>query len=247
MNIKAKAEEIKTQGFCILRDELPKDALAECFDAFLPILKEHAEKHQDNPNRGPERHYITLPFRHPFYDERFFFNEKVLAISESVLGENIRMDQYASDTPSKGSVYQDVHADLPLLFPDQPDLIIPPHILAVNFPFIDITPENGPFEVARGSHLFPKEDGLKKIEDGEIPFDALLMNAGDVMIRDPRCLHRGTPNRTDTPRPMAVIGIFRDWHCRRREYSPLPESIWAGLTERQRYLFERIPRAEDSV
>ncbi|MBB5508233.1 hypothetical protein HDG35_004514 [Paraburkholderia sp. JPY681] len=32
------------------------------------------------------------------------------------------------------------------------------------------------------------------------------MELGDVMIRDVRALHRGTPNRTEAPRPMVVIG-----------------------------------------
>ena len=31
------------------------------------------------------------------------------------------------------------------------------------------------------------------------------------MIRDVRHIHRGTPNFTDTPRPMVVIGYSRRW------------------------------------
>ena len=32
--------------------------------------------------------------------------------------------------------------------------------------------------------------------------------AGDVLIRDPRCLHGGTPNHTSDPRPMISIMAY---------------------------------------
>ncbi len=37
------------------------------------------------------------------------------------------------------------------------------------------------------------------------------MRPGDVMIRDVRALHRGTPNHTNEPRPMVVIGYSLRW------------------------------------
>lgn len=41
--------------------------------------------------------------------------------------------------------------------------------------------------------------------------ERFLMDPGDVMIRSPLALHRGTPNFTDTPRPMIVLGYVRPW------------------------------------
>ena len=81
--------------------------------------------------------------------------------------------------------------------------------LAVNWPFVDVTPERGPFQMAEGTHLLPKAEALARIEAGEIPLKSLLMEVGDVMIRDPRCLHRGSPNLTSTPRVMAGFGLVR--------------------------------------
>ena len=37
------------------------------------------------------------------------------------------------------------------------------------------------------------------------------MNRGDVLIRDVRHIHRGSPNHTDQPRPMVVLGFSRRW------------------------------------
>jgi hypothetical protein len=46
---------------------------------------------------------------------------------------------------------------------------------------------------------------LARIERGEIAGRRVLMALGDVMIRDVRAVHRGTPNLTDTPRPMIEL------------------------------------------
>lgn len=240
IDIDEKATEILEDGFCILRDHYPRKAVTDCFDAFLPTLLEFVEANRENPNRGPERHYITLPFKPPLYNQKFFFDETVLAIVKAVLGEKVLIDQFASDTPLQGSDYQKVHADVPLLFPEQPDLFHPPLILAVNFSFIDITPEMGPFEVARGTHKIPREETIQKTEAGDIPLEPLLLNAGDLLIRDPRCLHRGTPNRTDTPRPVAVFSFIRGWYYRNREKNLIPSDLWESFTDDQKDLMQRL-------
>ena len=90
---------------------------------------------QRTPNRGPYRHYITLPFEPPLYNPCFFDDNTVIAIASQMLGEDLVIDQYASDTPLKGSVYQEIHGDVGPLFRENPDFQHPPAILAVNFPF----------------------------------------------------------------------------------------------------------------
>jgi hypothetical protein len=236
IDIKEKAAEVLEEGFCILPQHLPRELMQECNEAFAPILAEYASEITENPNRGPMRHYIPLPMRPPFYDKCIFDDDTIHAILTELLTEDIAMAQFASDTPQNGSVYQDVHADMAPLFPDAPALVHPPFLIAVNFPFVDVPPEKGPFEVARRSHLLPKEEALQKIEVGEIPLEPLLMQAGDVLIRNPACLHRGSPNRTDEPRPVAVIGCHRSWLNRyqRVSDSPMQRSVWDQLSERER-------------
>ena len=242
MDIATAKRQIEQDGFCILRNHFPAVALDACLEAFTPQLLAYEKKHRGNPNRGPFRHYITLPFEPPFYNPTFFFDSCILDILRSILGTDIRIDQYASDTPFNNSVYQDIHADLAPLFPDQPTLIVPPALLTVNFSFVDITPERGPFEVARGSHLLPKEEALAQIKAGTIPLEPLLMSKGDVLIRNPLCLHRGTPNRTVTPRPVAVISVSRFWYHREQlEAKPLSTSLWDNFTAKQQKIMQRLP------
>jgi ectoine hydroxylase-related dioxygenase (phytanoyl-CoA dioxygenase family) len=86
--------------------------------------------------------------------------------------------------------------------------------------------------------------GLRLIESGEVKIEPLLMKAGDVMIRDVRVLHRGTPNRTDTPRPMVVLGYSRRWLLRPEVSIRIPSATYEKLSERARHLLRFNPVVE---
>ena len=150
------------------------------------------------------------------------------------------MCQLATDTPLLGSDYQDTHRDTPPLFPET-GRETPPFQLAVNFPLVDVTNENGPFEITRGTHMMSKEEGLRRIESGEVQLEPITMWLGDVMIRDVRGLHRGTPNRTNEPRPMVVIGYSRRWLFRPEVSIHVPRATLDTLSARARHLLRFNP------
>jgi len=70
------------------------------------------------------------------------------------------------------------------------------------------------------------------------------MQLGDVIIRDVRALHRGTPNRTNEPRPMVVIGYSRRWLFRPEVSIRVPQSALANLSERARRMLRFNPVVE---
>ena len=239
MDIDAQCREILTTGFCVLKKLLPEEVVWACARSFAPLLQAHVARADAPPNRGPARHFVPLPFKAPFAAPILYENDIILAIVERILGADMAIGTYATDTPLEGSVYQDVHSDISPLFPDL-DFTPPPYVIAVNFPFVDVGPENGPFEVARGTHLLPREAALQRLEGGEIALEPLCLEIGDVLIRDPRCLHRGTPNRTPKARPVAVISLVRAWY--RFVYIPsIPKIEYEKLSERARQLFRFIP------
>ena len=236
LNMEEYVEQVRTEGFCILHGCLPVELVDGCNTAYQQILKAHKTAFSEKPNRGPMRMYIPLPFRQPFYDRRIFENELILAIVGKLIGEDMVISEYSTDTPLDGSVHQQVHQDLGVLFHEDPDFVHPPEIIAVNFPFIDVTPDRGPLEIARGTHRLPYSEAFKLVEEGGIPLEPVLLNRGDVLIRNPRCLHRGTPNTSDVARVVAVIGFNRWWLDRSRMVASgqMPRETWSGFSAREK-------------
>ena len=233
-------QQILSDGFCVIRDLLPTDVIDACARAFEPILEAHMDEIREQPNRGPLRHYIPLPFEPPFANPVLYENETILAIVGRLIGDDAVVGSYATDTPLQGSIHQDLHGDVAALFPDN-DLVTPPYVLTLNFPFVDVTADNGPFEVSRGTHRFTPAEGIRQVESGDVPLEPLLLARGDALIRDPRHIHRGSPNRTPTPRPVAVVSYIRRWY-RFGGMSPIAETEWDKLSERGQEMLQFAPR-----
>ena len=238
--IKGFVREVLEEGFCLLPGHFARGKIEAWRAAFMPLLERHVEREGHRLNRGPGRYYVTLPFAEPFADPEVYEDDDVLGVVRGLVGEDATLVQLATDTPLLGSDYQDVHRDAPPLFPEW-GRETPPFQLAVNFPLVDVTEENGPFEVARATHMLSKEEGLRLIEEGSAPLEPLLMRAGDVMIRDVRGLHRGTPNRSGEPRPMVVVGYSRRWLLRPEVSIRVPRAALETLSERARFLLRFNP------
>jgi len=71
--------------------------------------------------------------------------------------------------------------------------------------------------------------------------EAVTLGVGDILIRHPWALHRGTPNSTDVPRAMASIRYARRWYSDdSREVASIPHGVWRSLTAEQQRLL-RFP------
>jgi ectoine hydroxylase-related dioxygenase (phytanoyl-CoA dioxygenase family) len=135
----------------------------------------------------------------------------------------------------RGSEHQAVHADYQRpLFPERPDLALPPYAIVVSFGLARIAREHGPIEIAPCTHRLPRTDALRSVEAGEIGLRAVPLEIGDVLIRHPWALHRGTPNTTDTPRALVSIRYVRRWYAdASRDVESVPRSVWKSLTAEQ--------------
>lgn len=230
---RAHADEVRRTSLTVLRGLIPVETIDRWNAAFQPLLREAIRREGDNPNRGAHRYYVTLPFEDLWADPGIIDNDAVMAVVEELVGADGVMCQLASDTPCLGSEHQELHRDTQLLFPES-GVETPPYQLAVNFPLVDVTDETGPMEYAPGTHMMSKADGMRAIATGEIPLVKGYMNRGDVMIRDVRHIHRGTPNPSATPRPMVVIGYSRRWLFRPEVNIRVPAEVLVALPERAR-------------
>lgn len=230
-------------GFVVLQQHYDPERIARWAEAFAPLLQQALDDPTLAGERGPGRFYVTLPFEGVFADPHFFDDDDVLAVVERVAGRDPVMCQLATDTPLTGSDYQDIHRDTPALFPELP-MEPPSYQLAVNFALCPVTLENGPLETTRGTHRMTRDEAKRALDEGRVRLETITMDVGDVMIRDVRLLHRGTPNRTDVPRPMVVIGYSRHWYHRPEVHIDIPQATWDGLSERAKRLLRFNPVME---
>ena len=177
--------------------------------------------------------------RRPAFAPEFFFHPVVLDVVRRLMDDRIVADQWGCDVPVRGSGYQNAHADYQRpLFPERPDLLLPPFAIVVSFGLVPITRESGPIEIAPGTQRMTRGEATRALEAGAIPLEPVTLGIGDILIRHPWALHRGTPNATHIPRALVSIRYVRRWYSDdSRAVASIPNGLWRSLTvEQQRLL-----------
>jgi hypothetical protein len=70
--------EIRDRGYSVLREHLARSLIDKCREAFRPALLAYLRAHCHEPNRGPYRHFLPMPFEPPCYSPEFFFDPDIL-------------------------------------------------------------------------------------------------------------------------------------------------------------------------
>lgn len=199
-------------GIAAVPGALPRDWGVQLAEDFAVLFDEARSRPDGTVNRGTNRFYFTV---HP---ERLRGFAAVAAqpmlrsLSSAVLGPDWRILEVAFDVPLPGSRYQPWHRDFaaPTATAQERRLTS----LAFNLTGADVTPEMGPFEVAPGTHWDDGSDFAHGMFPGEVArarYDTLAVpkmpRLGDMSVRSGLTLHRGTPNRSPTPRPVLIVGV----------------------------------------
>jgi hypothetical protein len=194
--------------------------------------------------RGPHRHYVEI---HPediagFRD--LVMHPWVTAVCEAVLGPEYKIVELGFDVPNPGAQDQPWHRD----FPAPPDTLVGRRLnsLAFNVTCVDVYPEMGPFEIAPGTQwdeptgfeheMFPPKSLYPRYQQRA---QQKMPQMGDISARSALTIHRGTPNRSDKPRPVLVLGVDaptannaerHDVQFTKEYYATLPEELRRHLT-----------------
>lgn len=230
----ALVQDLNRDGICVLRGALDPALVGEWKEAFMRLLEERQNQPGGLAPREVNRYYLTLPWVPPFADTQVFANPSVLGVLNRIFAQEYVMVQLGVDVPVEGAEYQEIHRDYRPLFTD--DVVTPLYALAVNFPLVEVTEANGPFQQARGTHVMGRDEALRKVESGEIPMESFYMQPGDVSIRTPLALHRGSPNRTSEPRPMVVMGYVMHWLHTPKVDLTIPRDYYESLPEHLRQM-----------
>jgi ectoine hydroxylase-related dioxygenase (phytanoyl-CoA dioxygenase family) len=86
------------------------------------------------------------------------------------------------------------------------DAMLPPYYFSVLIPLIQITKENGPTQLVKGSHR------KLIVEENQAEIYAPLLSPGDLLIFDGRVLHRGSANTSNEERLIAYLTFVADWY-----------------------------------
>lgn len=173
----------------------------------------------------------------PFADTSITANSLILPILQAALDSSFYCKSVSSDICMKGAMLQAPHRDL-RYYSSGPSGYI------VNISTVHSHRNNGPLEIwPGGSQFWDKNLFLKmnldlRTQDARNPpIDKLAsfmvskyleLWPGDVLIRDPGMLHRGTPNESGIPRPMLTIGYYKRGFSYRYgdpRYNATPEEL----------------------
>ncbi len=202
---------IQVEGYTILGNTVSTDHLdflhQKMTDDSHSIISANAEKWSGRFQIG-QLQQGPPPFA-PYLFTDIVSNPIVEHLSITLLGEGAFNGFYNGNTNSPGSTQQGLHMDAGHLWPN----LNPSHptvSVVVNIPTIEVTEAEGAIELWPGTHLIgdvsrgldtEAEENRRQVRPpvrGET-------QKGDVLIRDMRLWHRGTPNRSDQYRHMIAL------------------------------------------
>lgn len=215
------------------------DRLGEDVDV---LFREALARPDGAIGRGPNRYYVEV---HPERIRGFVdlvTHPWVVDLATAVLGPDYRVVEIGFDVPLPGAVTQPWHRDFPAPRETVEDRRLTS--LALNVTTVDTVPEMGPFEIAPGTQW----DDATGFDHGMFPpkslyprYEALvqqkLPQRGDISARSALTIHRGTPNRSRSARPVLVLGLAaggvendrNDLVVSRAYYERLPEEVRTHL------------------
>ncbi len=161
--------------------------------------------------RGPERYYVEV---HPERIRGFVdivTHPWFVAVCKAVLGPDYKVVEIGFDIPFPGAADQPWHRDFPA--PAATTVGRRINSLAFNLTAVDTVEEMGAFEIALGTQwddlsgckdeMFPPAQYYPRYRERAVP---KLPQMGDISARSALTIHRGTANRSDSARPVLVVG-----------------------------------------
>ncbi len=264
-NIRLATLLLHARGYVILHGAVPEALVAELRSSFRELYDESIRQYRAGLHQTPpgdpqagaksvfwerkSRFRIFPKLTGPFAERYVLRNPFADSIIAQIIGTDYYCKSVSSDTCVRGSTAQAPHRDIGFYDNDGVTGCL------VNIPLMHCGLHNGPIEVwPGGSHLW-RSATLRKfnvhpfVQDepnpaveilaSHIPSTLIELRPGELMIRDPGMLHRGTPNPTDEPRTMLTAGYFRNdyYYPYGDVFYNLDEEIYRGMEPAVQQLF----------
>jgi ectoine hydroxylase-related dioxygenase (phytanoyl-CoA dioxygenase family) len=203
---------LETDGIIACKGAFSREWVQQVREDIDAAFEEARSRDGGAVGRGPNRWYVEI---HPEALRGFVElvdHPWVRTVCETILGPDYQIVEVGFDTPFPGATLQPWHRD----FPSPKETWDGGRLtsLAFNLTTVDTTEEMGPFEIAPGTQWERGDD----FDHEQFPprshydrYEALAQRKypqmGDISARSALTIHRGTPNRSEVPRPVLVLGV----------------------------------------
>lgn len=235
-------------GFVAVRDVLPAAQLDRLRSAAADVIEQLVAADPEGAVGGgagglPHRYSFggTSASRHLFHRPEWcelIDTPTTTPILTAIFGSpNYIVYGAGGDMAFPGAIeYQGLHSDNvwtelhdPVGGVSMRDLPVP--VVHVNFPLVDLTPENGPIRQIPGTHRSRVPIPRLADEPEWMRFSTVCpLPAGSAIIRDARCWHGGTPNLSREVRAMPNVEYFAPWFRSEALIRSMSYDTWRTLT-----------------
>lgn len=230
-------------GFVAIRDALTPGQLELCRGGAARVIAEQtAATPLDGANRGFARYSFGDQLHHAEWQQLVDL-PTTLPIVDAIWGtQDHTCSGAGGDYSLPGAGIQALHSDLTEFLGDPLGRTViedlPAPFIVVNFLMVDFTRENG---AIRFVPCTQRSRGIPTLED-EPPWmrnGIVCAPAGTALIRDVRCWHGGTANRSHAARAMTSVGYYAPWR-RPRADAVLPLDQYRRMSPRARSLCRNL-------
>jgi phytanoyl-CoA hydroxylase len=220
----------ETNGYLVIPNALDTDELARVRDA-----AERAEAiWRSDPTRlgqrKPNLEQVQAPIE---YDDVFLellAHPKVFPIVREILGDDVSMidNDYFVSPPHTGT-HAHWHHDVGLRGVYHPRSVL---MVKLFYLLTDVAPDGGATAILPGSHRFPMDFRLPKVDNpGDMPGHArMAFPAGTAWLFNGRMYHAALDNDSDQPRRMLIYNYGHFWMKVWSGYAPSPGALQKAQT-----------------
>ena len=232
----AAADIFHRDGFVCVKEALTPEQLAFAqAGAQRVIADQRAEFELEKMNRGFARHSFGSQLHHREWTMLADLSTTLPIVEAIWNSPDFTCSGAGGDYSLPGAQIQPLHSDMGEFFHDPQGLVtfhdVPAPFIVINFLMTDFTVENGAIRFVpctQRSRVPPP--GLDE-EPAWMQTSHLCAPAGTAVIRDVRCWHGGTANRSDQVRPMTSMGYYAPWR-RARTDKVLPRARFEAMSAR---------------
>jgi ectoine hydroxylase-related dioxygenase (phytanoyl-CoA dioxygenase family) len=229
-------------GFVVIQNALTPQQLAFAQSgATREIARQMAELPLEKGNRGYARYSFNQQKIHLPEWSQLIDLPTILPILDKIWGSSDYICIGAGgDYSAPGAKIQHLHTDVGDFFNDPLGQVtardVPAPYIAVSVLMVEFKEINGAIRFVPGTQRSRAPIPTLVEEPEWMKRSILCAPAGTVIIRDVRCWHGGTANKSDEIRPMLDVLYLAPWFRLPRLRTILPRAIYQTLSPRAKTL-----------